>query len=373
VPIPRSRVAALRRRLLAWWDAGHRDLPWRTAPGAAPDPYRIWISEVMLQQTRVDAAIPYYARFLARFPTLEALAGAEEGDVLAAWAGLGYYARARNLHRAAREALAAHGGLPGSVEALRALPGFGPYTAGAVASLAFGAREAAVDGNVTRVLARVFLVDAPPASAAARSRIAALAATLVRTARAADWNQALMDLGATVCVKPAPDCTRCPLEGACAARRARRERSVPTARPRAAQRRLEVACAVVRRGDALLVRRREGRGLFGGLWELPSIEVSAGEDAAAALRAGLAAAGLPVRPGAELGSVERILTHRRLTLRGFACSLDGRAAAERLFAAPERLAELGLPTAMRALVEKVLREAPRRRRASSSHLSRRMA
>jgi A/G-specific adenine glycosylase len=370
VAVPPARLAALRRRLLAWWDAGHRELPWRTAPGADPDPYRIWISEVMLQQTRVDAAIPRYAAFLARFPTLGALAAAGEGDVLAAWAGLGYYARARNLHRAARAALAAHGGLPGTAAALAALPGFGPYTAGAVASLAFGAREAAVDGNVARVLARVFVVEAPPA--AARARIAALAAALVPARRAADWNQALMDLGATVCTKPVPACGRCPLAAACGARRAGRERELPPARARPVARRLELACAAVRQGDALLLRRRAGRGLFGGLWELPSVEVPAGAPGAAALRAGLAAGGLRVRPGAELAAVERALTHRRLTLRAFACSLEAPAPGEgHLFAAPDRLAGLGLPNAMRALAEMVLREAPRSRRTLRPQFSRR--
>jgi A/G-specific adenine glycosylase len=351
VAVPRPRVAALRRRLLAWWDAGHRELPWRTAPGAAPDPYRIWIAEVMLQQTRVEAVVPYYARFLARFPTLGALASAGEDDVLALWAGLGYYARGRNLHRAAREALARHGGLPGSVAALRALPGFGPYTAGAVASLAFGVPAAAVDGNVTRVLARVFAVDAPPASAPARARIAALAAALVPAARPADWNQALMDLGATVCSRPAPRCARCPLDGLCEARRAGRERDLPAPRARPEPRSLEVACAVARRGGALLVRRREGRGLLGGLWELPSVEVERGRDPAAALRAGLAASGLRIRPGPELAIVERALTHRRLRLRAFRCGVRGAVPAGHRLVAPPELAALGMSTAMRRVAE----------------------
>ncbi len=178
MPIPPARRAALRRRLLAWYDGGHRALPWRF-PQRAADPYRVWVAEVLLQQTQVRAAVPYYERFVARFPTLEALAAAREDEVLALWSGLGYYARGRNLHAAAREALRVHGGLPASLDGLRALPGFGPYTAGAVASIAFAIPAAAVDGNVARVLARLFLVAGDPAAARTRSRLAALAAALV--------------------------------------------------------------------------------------------------------------------------------------------------------------------------------------------------
>src|SRR5512138_1183494 len=176
--MPAPRRAALRRRLLAWWDAGHRPLPWRY-PQRAADPYRVWLAEVMLQQTQVRTALPYYARFVARFPTLEALAAAGEDEVLALWSGLGYYARGRNLLAAAREAVARHGGLPPSLEALRALPGFGPYTAGAVASIAFAIPAAAVDGNVVRVLARLFAVRGNPAAPRFRARIDALACELV--------------------------------------------------------------------------------------------------------------------------------------------------------------------------------------------------
>src|SRR5512138_1944729 len=176
--MPAPRRAALRRRLLAWWDAGHRELPWRF-PQHAADPYRVWLAEVMLQQTQVRTVVPYYARFLARYPTLEALAAADEDGVLALWSGLGYYARGRNLLAAAREAIARHGGLPASLEALRALPGFGPYTAGAVASIAFAIPAPAVDGNVIRVLARLFAVRGAPGDARFRRRIDALAAELV--------------------------------------------------------------------------------------------------------------------------------------------------------------------------------------------------
>ncbi|HET9551996.1 MAG TPA: A/G-specific adenine glycosylase, partial [Anaeromyxobacteraceae bacterium] len=227
-PIAAARSAALRRRLLAWYDASRRDLPWRVAQHGA-DPYRVWLAEAMLQQTQVARVIPFYRRFLEDFPTLQALAAASEEAVLARWSGLGYYARARALRRAAREALARHGGLPASVEALRALPGFGPYTAGAVASIAFAIPAAAVDGNVARVLARLALVAGDPAAAPVRRRLQALAEALVDPVRPGDWNQALMELGATLCVKPAPRCERCPVAPLCEARRAGRERSVPPA------------------------------------------------------------------------------------------------------------------------------------------------
>ncbi len=355
VPVPFARRAALRRRLLAWYDAGHRALPWRF-PQDGADPYRVWIAEVMLQQTQVRAAIPYYERFVARFPTLEALAGAREDEVLASWSGLGYYARARNLHAAARAALAAHGGLPPSLEALRALPGFGPYTAGAVASIAFALPAAAVDGNVARVLARLFLVAGDPGGARARARLAALAQALVDPERPGDLNQALMELGATVCGKPAPRCGRCPIGPLCAARTAGREREVPAARRRAARRPLVLGCAIVRRGGAILLARRPAGGLFGGLWAPPAAEVAARGDPRSALaRALLDEHGLRAEVGEEVAACERTLTHRALTLRAFRCRVRGMArGTPRLgFVAPSALEELGVPTAIRALLASI--------------------
>ncbi len=221
--VPAARRDAIRRRLLAWWDAGHRDLPWRF-PQHGADPYRVWLAEVMLQQTQVQAAIPYFERFVRRFPDIASLAGATEDEVLALWSGLGYYARARNLLAAAREAVRRHGGLPASLETLRSLPGFGPYTAGAVASIAFAIPAAAIDGNVARVLARVFLVAGDPGSRPAEDRLRAIAEALVAPSRPGDWNQALMELGATVCGKSAPRCAACPIAALCAARRAGRAR-----------------------------------------------------------------------------------------------------------------------------------------------------
>ncbi len=355
MPIPPARRAALRRRLLAWYDAGHRALPWRF-PQRGADPYRVWVAEVLLQQTQVRAAIPYYERFVARFPTLEALAAAPLDEVLSLWSGLGYYARGRNLHAAAGAALSRHGGLPASLEALRALPGFGPYTAGAVASIAFAIPAAAVDGNVARVLARLFLVAGDPSAARTRARLDALAAALVHPDRPGDLNQALMELGATVCGKPAPACRRCPLTSLCAARDAGREREVPPPRRRPARRPLALACALAGRDGALLLVRRPARGLFAGLWAPPSVELPPGEDP----RRALAAAArrdheLSLQVGEEVAACERTLTHRALTLRAFRCSLRGRlreTAGMRLVD-EAALGRLGVPAAIRDLLSRV--------------------
>jgi A/G-specific adenine glycosylase len=351
VPVPPARRAAIRRRLLAWYDAGHRALPWRF-PQHGADPYRVWLAEVMLQQTQVAAAIPYYRRFVARWPSLASLAEAEDAEVLAAWSGLGYYARCRNLLSAAREALRRHGGLPAAPEALRALPGFGPYTAGAVASIAFAAPVPAVDGNAARVLARLFLVKGDPASPPVRRRIGALAAALVPDRRPGDFNQALMELGATVCRSPAPGCLRCPLRASCAARRAGRERQVPPPRRRPGRARLFLACAALERGGDLLLVRRPARGLFGGLWAPPAGEAASEAEARAALRRSLRElAGESARVGAELARVERTLTHRQLTLVAHRCRLGGKPRGEVRWVGRAELSRAGLPTAMRRLLE----------------------
>jgi A/G-specific adenine glycosylase len=212
---------ALRSDLLAWYDANARDLPWRVRPqaranGQRADPYRVWLSEVMLQQTTVPHATPYFLKFAARWPTVSDLAVEADGEVMAAWAGLGYYARARNLLACARAVAGEHGGVfPDNEAALRALPGLGPYTAAAVAAIAFDEATNVVDGNVERVMARLFAVDAPLPDA--KPELKALAGGLVREARPGDWAQALMDLGATVCRPKQPLCDRCPVAGQCRA------------------------------------------------------------------------------------------------------------------------------------------------------------
>ncbi|MBE7210672.1 MAG: A/G-specific adenine glycosylase [Gluconacetobacter diazotrophicus] len=257
------------RDLLRWYDRHRRALPWRASPGATPDPYHVWLSEIMLQQTTVAAVVPYFRRFLSLFPDVHALAAAPEEQVLGAWAGLGYYARARNLHRCAR-AVAALGGFPREIAALRALPGIGAYTAPAIAAIAFGVPAVPVDGNVERVCARLFAVDTP--LPAARSRLAALAATLGEDpdarARPSDFAQALFDLGATLCTPRAPACTLCPWREPCAARAGGDPASLPRKAPKP-ERATRHGAAFVLRDPAgrVLLRRRPPEGLLGGMSE----------------------------------------------------------------------------------------------------------
>jgi A/G-specific adenine glycosylase len=296
--------------LREWFDERRRDLPWRRDS----DPYRVLVSEIMLQQTRVEAVIPYYERWMERFPTAAALADADLDDVLGEWEGLGYYSRARNLHAAARVVRDSHGGaIPDSVAGLRALPGVGEYTAGAVASIAFGRCEPAVDGNARRVLSRLFDMAAPSA-AALRER----ARTLVPTERPGDFNQALMELGATICRPRAPLCAACPLAASCLARLRGTVAARPgrSARPIAPSFDLGVAVVVSPEGRALLVRRPE-RGLLARLWEFPSRTVEAGESPAAAASraiALLAPRAAAVRP---LTTVPHAYSHRRHVYHAF--------------------------------------------------------
>lgn len=306
-------VETVRPRLLAWYDAHRRDLPWR----ASVDPYRVWVSEVMLQQTRVEAVVPYFARWLERFPTLDSLAQAPLDDVLKQWQGLGYYSRARNLHRAAREVADRFGGrVPDNVEQFRALPGVGRYTAGAVQSIAFGHAEPVVDGNVRRVFARWTDQSSPTDAALWR-----LAEALVPGERPGDLNQALMELGAVICTPRNPRCGACPVREHCRAHAAgtQAERPLPKrARPLPHE---DVAVAVIERAGRWLLTRRPVDVRLGGLWEFPGTVRRRGEPtAAAARRAGREAAGLPVLPGAELGRVEHGFTHLRVTYHPVRCT-----------------------------------------------------
>ena len=344
----------MRRRLLAWWDAGHRDLPWRF-PQHAADPYRVWIAEVMLQQTRVDTAIPFYRRFIARWPTLHALAAAGDDEVLAAWSGLGYYARCRNLLAAARQARARHGGLPASLEALRSLPGFGPYTAGAVASIAFAIPSAAVDGNAARVLSRLFLVGGSQKSLIVKRRLEALAGELVDPRRPGDFNQALMELGATICLPRRPDCANCPLAASCGAFRAGRQADLPRRRSRPSPPGVVLAVLRVERGGRLLLFRAPEGGLLGGMWGLPGLEVPRAEDPARALGDwGRRELGATLEVGTEIATVVRLLTHRRLEFRVFRGALGAgrRPVRDPLrFTTEDEASSLPASTAMRRVIE----------------------
>jgi A/G-specific adenine glycosylase len=306
---PRRR-AALRAALLAWYRTHRRDLPWRRTR----DPYAIWISEAMLQQTRVETVIPYYERFLARFPDIAALATADPGDVTALWAGLGYYSRARNLHRAAQLVMERHAGrLPGDVDALRELPGVGRYTAGALASIAFDKPAPIVDGNVARVLARLLAIDGDLRSPANQQRLWSAAEALARGDDPGALNQGLMELGATVCTPRAPRCTACPWKRQCAARALGRTEELPARSRPTPVRRIEAVAGYLERHDRVLAVQRPQRGLLGGLWELPGGELHESEPPARALaRALREGVGLGVQNAEPLGTIEHAFTHRLL-------------------------------------------------------------
>jgi A/G-specific adenine glycosylase len=305
--------------LSGWWRRCRRDLPWRHAR----DPYAIWVSEVMLQQTQVTTVKAYYRRFLDRFPTVRALARAPLEEVLKVWQGLGYYGRARNLHTAAATVVREFGGqLPQSVEALRRLPGVGRYIAAAVASIAFGADEAVLDGNVTRVLARLFAIGGDVAKAATQKRLWALAERLVPPGKAGRFNQAMMDLGATVCMPRRPQCGRCPLRTLCRAHQMGKEESFPHKAPRQAVPHYDMGVAVVQRGRKILIDRRPNKGLLGGLWELPAGRSAAGESPAQAARRGAAEQlGIRIRvlEKRPIGIIRHAYSHFRVTLHVFRC------------------------------------------------------
>jgi A/G-specific adenine glycosylase len=298
--------------LLRWYRRHRRDLPWRRTR----DPYAIWISEAMLQQTQVETVIPYYERFLRRFPDVRTLAAAELEDVLREWAGLGYYSRARNLHAAAGEVVERFAGrLPADVDALRSLPGVGRYTAGAVASIAFDRPAPVLDGNVTRVLVRLHGIREEVGRPAVMRRLWDQAAVLARGPDPGDLNQALMELGARVCTPRAPRCEACPLEAGCVARRAGDAERLPRREPRRPPRPVRaLAALVLRRGQALAVRRPR-TGLLAGLWELPGAELADREVPGRVLRRRLAATtGLRLETPEALGRVTHRFTHRSLEL-----------------------------------------------------------
>lgn len=299
-----AQVLAVQEALLLWYAKHRRDLPWRRTR----DPYAIWVSEVMLQQTRVDTVIPYYERFLASFPTAMKLAEAPLQDVLAAWSGLGYYRRARFLHQGARFLSSRSYSLPEEREGLLDVPGVGKYTAGAIASIAFGEPVGLVDGNVARVLARVFAIDEDMRKRGLRV-VEALADDIVWRADPGAWNQALMELGATVCVPRSPACEMCPLVSLCEAKRVGRVKDLPVLSAKAAAKvqRVQSLVAVRPSDGAVLLARRVLGGLFGGLWEAPSV------DGPAAARRHLAC-WIPTRTPKRVGVVEHALSHRALTV-----------------------------------------------------------
>src|SRR5579883_3257733 len=312
---PRTETAAAAGRpalLLAWYDRHRRRLPWRALPGVRPDPYRVWLSEIMLQQTTVKAVGPYFEKFTARWPDVASLGRTSLDEVLRLWAGLGYYSRARNLHACAVAVLREHGGaFPDSEEGLLTLPGIGPYTAAAIAAIAFDRATMPVDGNIERVVSRLFAVE--EALPQAKPNIHKLAMTLLGDSRAGDSAQALMDLGATICTPRKPACALCPLNEGCAARAGGDPEAFPRKAPKKSGKLRRGAAFVVTRGDEILLRTRPAKGLLGGMTEVPTSDWLAAQEDAAALKQAPQLKGI-ARWHRRIGVVTHVFTHFPLEL-----------------------------------------------------------
>ena len=340
-------------RLLGWFDLhGRKSLPWQDHP----TPYRVWVSEVMLQQTQVATVIPYYHRFMARFPSAQALAAAPIDEVLHLWTGLGYYARARNLHRGAQVLIERHGGtFPEALEAVMALPGIGRSTAGAILALSRGERHSILDGNAKRVLARVFGIDGDPGSAKVIKALWERADACTPPARAAAYTQAIMDLGATLCTRTRPACTVCPMNEGCVAAREGRQAALPGVKPRRARRAREAVLLIAESGTdatlAVLLERRPASGIWGGLWSPPEFKSESDALAWCRRELGELASSEPLAP------IEHAFTHFDLRLNplrvrcaaGWGGSLTVREGEERLWYALEAPPRVGLPQPIHAL------------------------
>jgi A/G-specific adenine glycosylase len=361
-----SWESAFTSALLDWFAANRRDLPWRRDPA----PYGVWISEIMAQQTQMDRVVPYFLRFLDRFPDLAALAGAGEDAVLKAWEGLGYYARARNLLAAARRMAAEHQGrFPDTVPAIRVLPGIGDYTAAAIASIAFGVDVAAVDANVMRVLARVADIDSPIRETAAKARVRELADRLLPRGRAGEFNQAMMELGALVCRPRTPDCAACPVAGLCQARHL----GIVPDRPVLSATRdivpLSVATGVLVQAGRIFIQKRLPQGAWGNLWEFPGGRIEPGETPDAAVtREFREETGFATAVADKLSVIRHGYTTYRVTLHCFLLSLPGldrnaappepvlTAAQQSLWVPREDLSRFAFPAGHRKLIDSLARD-----------------
>jgi A/G-specific adenine glycosylase len=308
------------KKLLFWYGHASRKLPWR----GSQDPYRVWVSEIMLQQTRVEAVMPYFMRWMKRYPGIRELAAASEQDVLALWEGLGYYSRARNLHKSARIVMEEHdGGLPRDLTALVSLPGIGRYTAGAIASIAFGQDVPTLDANIRRVYARVFNMAQAADSPTGEETLWKLAEQNLPKGRAGDYNQALMDLGATICIPKKPRCDLCPLTELCQACLLGIQAERPVLKPKAVVPHYTVSAAVVRRDGKVLLAKRPSKGLLGGMWEFPGGKIEEDETVNAGLRREIREElGAEIRVGLPFGIYQHAYTHFRITLHAFLCELS---------------------------------------------------
>jgi len=332
--------------LIAWQKVhGRHDLPWQ----ASRDAYRVWLSEIMLQQTQVDTVIPYYQRFLARFPDLASLAAAPVDDVLALWSGLGYYARARNLHAAAQQVMRQHDGrFPQSAYAIAELPGIGRSTAAAIAAFCFGERAAILDGNVKRVLARHFGIEGFPGVRAIEQSMWALAESLLPLQGVDTYTQSLMDLGATVCTRGRPRCADCPVTHTCVARKQGRQAELPAPRPKRVVPERQSRVLIARKDGAVLLQKRPAHGIWGGLYALPEIPEESDAEAFA-LTLGLNAIGVAT----ALPPLRHAFTHFRLTLEAQLLEVEGLGVRDPSWrwAAPQEWDSLGLPTPVRRLLD----------------------
>jgi len=349
----KTRSPAWVGRLMEWFDRSRRAMPWRRRP----TPYRVWISEVMLQQTQVETVRPYFLEFTRQFPDIAALAEAETQDVLKAWEGLGYYARARNLHRAARIVMSDHDGkLPATARELKRLPGIGDYTAAAIASICFGEAVPVVDGNVLRVFARFWGIDSDIACPRTRRELADRLLPCVNRQRPGDFNQAIMELGALVCRPGNPDCETCPLTCTCTARKTKRIAELPVKSRRASIPHYDVAVGIVRKNNRVLVARRKETRMLGGLWEFPGGKRKGDEPLERTVRREIREeTGVAVNVGRLLCTVEHAYSHFRITLHAFECRfVSGRPrpvrSAEVRWAPLGHLSDLPFPSATRKVI-----------------------
>ncbi len=346
IPIIKIFRGKIPAKLLAWYDIHRRVLPWRAPAGTRGDPYRIWLSEIMLQQTTVQAVAAYYRKFLARWPDVKALAGAKEEEVLAAWAGLGYYARARNLHATAKIVAKAGGKFPGSAEALRALPGIGGYTSGAIAAIAYDERQAAMDANAERVIARLYAVETPMPKA--KVALHAHAQALVPE-RAGDFAQALMDLGSAICTPKKPACGNCPLASDCAGRKLGIAESLPVKAPKMARPLKRGAAFVARdKSGAVLLIKRPDKGLLASMLQPP---LGPWAEKFPSVKAALAQAPFAADWKKRIGLVRHGFTHFELEMEVYVADVARRPKIAGQWIAPEKLRDAALPTVMRKVIE----------------------
>ncbi len=354
VPLIDDRhLTAFRRDLLDWFATQRRELPWRSDR----EPYRIWISEIMLQQTRVDQAIPYFNRFMDRFPDIDSLAAASIDEVLSLWEGLGYYSRAHNMHRTAGIVAEERAGyLPSTLPELRALPGIGPYTAAAVASIAFGEPHAVVDGNVIRVLSRVFRLEHDAKSTGMRNAVQQIGDRLIPDDAPGRFNEAMMELGALICTPRAPLCDECPISSVCRARAAGVVENYPRSAPKAAIPHRQISVGLIIVDDAILIQRRPDDGMLGGLWEFPGGKQEPDETLIETCRREvMEETGLEVEVERKLGSVRHAYSHFRITLHAYVCGIvsgtlldDG---IPRVWASLDELDKYAFPRANRRILE----------------------